>query len=140
MHDNDKSDVTDVAQNQDRRKAIKKIVTGVGFVVGCSVLPEKWTKPVVGHIILPAHAETSGPQKVSKFVALGDSIGARSPNWPDVVQSKSGADVTNYSQDSLKTGDFVGRINSVEDIDTIDSLGIDFELNNDVKYVHIKIH
>ncbi len=60
MRDHDKNDVTDVAPNQDRRKAIKKIATGVGVLAGCSVLPEKWTRPIVGQIVLPAHAETSG--------------------------------------------------------------------------------
>jgi len=45
--------------NQARRKAIKKIAVGVGVVAGYSALPEKWTKPVVGQMILPAHAETS---------------------------------------------------------------------------------
>lgn len=48
-------------ENQDRRLAIKKITAGVGVLVGCSVLPEKWTAPVVGQIALPAHAATSGP-------------------------------------------------------------------------------
>jgi hypothetical protein len=45
--------------DQNRRKAIKKIAVGVGVVAGCSVLPEKWTKPIIGQIVLPAHAETS---------------------------------------------------------------------------------
>ena len=48
-------------ENQDRRLAIKKITAGVGVLVGCSVLPEKWTAPIVGQIALPAHAATSGP-------------------------------------------------------------------------------
>lgn len=111
MQEQEKSKTENSVRNLDRRKAIKKIATGVGLLVGGSVLPEKWIKPVVGFVALPAHAETSGG--ITKIVALGDSIGARSPNWPSVVQSKSGTGVSNYSQDSLKTGDFVGRLDSI---------------------------
>lgn len=43
-----------------RRKAIKKIAVGVGVLAGFSLLPEKWTTPIIGQIVLPAHAQTSG--------------------------------------------------------------------------------
>lgn len=46
----------------------------------------------------------------TKIVALGDSIGARGLNWPTVVEQMSRVSVSNYSQDSLKTSDFVGRV------------------------------
>ena len=52
----------------------------------------------------------SGSSGVTKIVALGDSIGARGLNWPTVVGKMSGVSVSNYSQDSLKTSDFVGRV------------------------------
>lgn len=52
-------------ENQDRRAAVKKIAAGVGVLAGCSVLPEKWTKPVIGGINLPAHAATSGAAPVA---------------------------------------------------------------------------
>ncbi len=68
MQEQDKNDVT----NQDRRKAIKKIAVGVGVVAGYSVLPEKWTKPVVGQMILPAHAETSGAPAAAATAPAGD--------------------------------------------------------------------
>lgn len=51
--------------NQDRRVVIKKIATGVGVLAGCSVLPEKWTSPIVGQITLPAHAATSNLNPVA---------------------------------------------------------------------------
>lgn len=53
--------VNNAPESQDRRLAIKKFSAGVGVLVGCSVLPEKWTAPIVGQITLPAHAITSGP-------------------------------------------------------------------------------
>ena len=132
MQEQKKNDTEKSVGNLNRRKAIKKIVAGVGFALGCSVLPEKWTKPVVGQIVLPAHAETSGTPSTgtSKIVALGDSIGARSPNWPTVVQSRSGIPVINYSRDSLKTGDFVGRINSILDSQNPSHLMILLGTNN----------
>ncbi|BHH81993.1 hypothetical protein [Desulforhopalus sp. 52FAK] len=55
-------------ENQDRRTAVKKIAAGVGVLAGCSVLPERWTKPIVGGINLPAHAATSGAAPVAAEV------------------------------------------------------------------------
>ncbi len=46
-----------------RRKAIKKIAVGVGALAGINVLPEKWVKPVVEMVVLPAHAQTSQEQE-----------------------------------------------------------------------------
>ncbi len=43
-----------------RRTALQKIATGVGVVAGISLLPERWTSPIIGRVVLPAHAATSG--------------------------------------------------------------------------------
>ena len=43
-----------------RRRAIQKIAVSVGVLAGCSMLPDKWTRPIIGQILLPAHAATSG--------------------------------------------------------------------------------
>jgi len=56
----DKNTLQNLPENQARRKTIKKLVVGAGALAGYSMLPEKWTKPVVEQIILPAHAQTSG--------------------------------------------------------------------------------
>lgn len=53
-----------VPESQERRQAMKKIAVGVGVLAGYSVLPEKWTRPIVGQIVLPAHAATSGDAPV----------------------------------------------------------------------------
>jgi hypothetical protein len=50
----------DLVVDAGRRKAMQKIALGVGVLAGCSVLPEQWTKPIIGQIVLPAHAGTSG--------------------------------------------------------------------------------
>lgn len=42
-----------------RRKALKSIVAGSSAVAASSMLPEKWTKPVIDSVALPAHAQTS---------------------------------------------------------------------------------
>ena len=49
-------------QNQKigRRSVIKKMAVGTAALAGCSVLPERWTSPLVEFGTLPAHATTSG--------------------------------------------------------------------------------
>jgi hypothetical protein len=46
--------------NRGRRRAMRKIAVGVGALAGLSVLPEQWTRPLIGRIVIPAHAATSG--------------------------------------------------------------------------------
>jgi hypothetical protein len=55
-----KMDLNEMPNNQSRRKALKKIAVGVGALTGYSVLPQKWTQPIIDNIVLPAHAQTSG--------------------------------------------------------------------------------
>jgi len=55
--------------NNERRKVLKKLTMGAAAVVGCSVLPTKWTSPVVEFGALPAHAVTSGMPVASTEVA-----------------------------------------------------------------------
>lgn len=47
-------------ENKNRREVVKKIALGTAALTGCSLLPEKWTKPLVEFGALPAHATTSG--------------------------------------------------------------------------------
>lgn len=46
--------------DQGRRTAMCKIAVGVGVLATCSALPEQWTRPIIGQIVLPATAATSG--------------------------------------------------------------------------------
>ena len=43
-----------------RRAAIRKIAVGAAALAGCSMLPDKWTSPLIEFGTLPAHAVTSG--------------------------------------------------------------------------------
>ena len=48
---------------RERREALQKIAIGGGVVVaGAHLLPQKWLKPVVDWVVVPAHAQTSAPQ------------------------------------------------------------------------------
>ncbi len=60
MQGNKKNIETNRPDDTNRRRAIKKIAVGVGVLAGYSVLPEQWTRPVIGQITLPVHAATSG--------------------------------------------------------------------------------
>ncbi|MEJ2136827.1 MAG: hypothetical protein P8X86_16480 [Desulfofustis sp.] len=47
-------------KDRKRREVIKKLAVGTAAVTGCSLLPDKWTTPLVEFGALPAHATTSG--------------------------------------------------------------------------------
>jgi hypothetical protein len=53
-------EVAGMPVDQGRRSAMCKIAVSVGVLAGISVLPEQWTRPIIGQIVLPAHAGTSG--------------------------------------------------------------------------------
>ena len=55
-----RNEVIDDTMDSGRRRAIQKIAVSVGVLAGCSMLPDKWTQPIIGQILLPAHAATSG--------------------------------------------------------------------------------
>lgn len=48
-----------------RRAAIKKIVIGAGVATGAATVPSKWTQPLMNKVLIPAHAQTSGPTEFS---------------------------------------------------------------------------
>ncbi|XCN73191.1 MAG: hypothetical protein Q3M24_00050 [Candidatus Electrothrix aestuarii] len=54
-----------------RRKTIKTLAYGVGALAGSTVLPDKWVKPVIEGIVLPAHAQTSASLQI---VSLNFSV------------------------------------------------------------------
>lgn len=44
-----------------RRATLRKLAAGLGLVAGGTLLPERWTKPVVESIISPVHAQGESP-------------------------------------------------------------------------------
>lgn len=54
------STMTEGPQDLGRRTAMRKLAVGAVALAGCSVLPEKWSSPLVEFGSLPAHAATSG--------------------------------------------------------------------------------
>lgn len=44
-------------QRKSKRKTLKAILGGTGAVAGASALPDKWGKPIISSVILPAHAQ-----------------------------------------------------------------------------------
>ncbi len=91
MLEQEKNLPQDTSPDQNRRKAIKKIAVGLGVLTGYSILPEKWTRPIVGQIALPAHAETSGPtQTTEPETSTGDNDYNSSETFTTAYASQSG--------------------------------------------------
>ena len=44
------------SHDPERRAALRKLAAGLGLVAGSSLLPERWTKPIVETIVSPAQA------------------------------------------------------------------------------------
>jgi hypothetical protein len=59
-------------RNISRRTVIRKLAFGSAALAGCSMLPEKWTTPIMEFGSLPAHATTSGViQEVQDMIVPG---------------------------------------------------------------------
>jgi len=64
-----------------RRRLLKKLAAGSGALGAVSALPEKWRKPVVDSVILPAHAATTtAPASCNGKIAGSWSVSAHSAN------------------------------------------------------------
>ena len=51
--------MTDSKSAAARRRILKTLLAGGGVIAGAKALPEKWAKPVVESVVLPAHAQGS---------------------------------------------------------------------------------
>jgi hypothetical protein len=65
-----------------RRKALKNILAGSGTVVSAAAMQDKWARPVIETVILPAHAQTSF---VGGFAAGGIVQGVEENKLLDVL-------------------------------------------------------
>ena len=50
---------TEKLAQPDRRKVLLNIALGGSIAVGLTAMPEKWVKPVIDKVLVPAHAQTS---------------------------------------------------------------------------------
>ncbi|GJL82541.1 MAG: hypothetical protein DHS20C01_21750 [marine bacterium B5-7] len=55
--------------NKQRRRALVAAISAVG-VSGATQLPKQWSRPVVDHVLLPAHAQTTTPVSTSEPACL----------------------------------------------------------------------
>ena len=45
--------------DRQRRQTFKKILAGSSILSASAIMPDKWVKPVVDAVLLPAHAQAS---------------------------------------------------------------------------------
>lgn len=55
----------------------RKLLKAGGVVASSALVPEKWIKPVVDNVVLPAHAQTSGPLIGSIIILRGSAVPTR---------------------------------------------------------------
>ncbi|MCI5137343.1 MAG: hypothetical protein D3922_02755 [Candidatus Electrothrix sp. AR1] len=96
MHKNNQSEIPQEQINLGRRSAIRKIAAGTVVLAGCSVLPDKWTTPLVEFGSLPAHATTSGLEKLVELVEQRYQAEAAQEEVPS-SQETANNDLRGYS-------------------------------------------
>jgi hypothetical protein len=61
-----------VKHSEARRRLLKSLAAG-GVVAGAHVVPDRWIKPVVDVVVVPAHAQASAPSMTAQLtLAVGD--------------------------------------------------------------------
>ncbi len=74
-----------------RRKLLKSLVAGGGAAVTANSLPDKWAKPVVDSVLLPAHAQTTTCQVyVSDWGSDGNRLANPEIDIPVALERSGG--------------------------------------------------
>lgn len=66
-------------QNDSRRTLLKSLATGGGVAISVTALPERWIRPVVDSVVLPAHAVTSDGYRDTQQVDPCSGAGSEPP-------------------------------------------------------------
>ncbi len=103
-------------ENNERRKVLKKLAIGSAAIAGCSVLPNKWTSPMVEFGALPAHAVTSG-ETVAAEETVEETTTEETTTEETAAEEASTEEETTEEAASKSTGstteygDYWGRYN-----------------------------
>ena len=74
---------------ENRRRAMKKIATGGGVVIGAASAPA-WIKPVIESVVLPAHAQTSAVVLTGTFSGEVPITGINLLQSPTLIANSRG--------------------------------------------------
>jgi len=98
---------------KNRRQIVKKLAVGTAALAGCSVLPGRWTTPLVEFGTLPAHATTS-----SALVAMIEEVKSE-------VEAKEAAEKQAAAEEQAANDELRGYSNKLTINNTGDKVSID---------------
>ncbi len=73
-------DIKEEDKKKARRKLLKSAAVGGGVIGTLKAAPENWTKPVIGSLVLPSHADHPS----DKGVMMGADDSSGNLNYPSV--------------------------------------------------------
>ncbi len=91
--------------NISRRTVIRKLAIGSAALAGCSMLPKKWTTPIMEFGSLPAHAITSGELKEA-LDTVSAATTSEAPQEAQVAPATAEASLEVQSTAAAGTGKF----------------------------------
>ena len=94
----------DQERNISRRTVIRKLAIGSAALAGCSMLPEKWTTPVMEFGSLPAHAITSGELKEALDTVVAAATSEAPKEAQDAAVAPAIAEAPQEAQASAAAG------------------------------------
>jgi hypothetical protein len=108
-----------------RRSVLRKLAVGAVALAGCSVLPERWTTPLVEFGVLPAHAVTSGgkadaPFTKTEVIPKTGVISIDKTLRPKFVSAKVGWEYGSSMKIVIDTGGVIHVPNTKQDVITRD--------------------
>jgi len=109
---------TESPKSMDRRSVIRKLAVGTAALAGCSVLPDRWTTPLVEFGALPAHATTSGD--LAELVAALEDEGNQGEEVAQdeaVTADASGVDEAAGTADASADAQSAAEVEQQQEVD-----------------------